>query len=260
MKIRNTYIGIFSAVVFFALLTAVKMYAKENTPAANNEQTITRQVKIEDFNKIEVSQGIHLVVIQRENPGVAKVKTTSKLDDMLRVETVNGCLKVYFDNGNVKLNVPKDATIVTVNTPALKDIEVSSAANVVLSGQFNINGELEVEASSSGKLYAKNLSCTKLDIEASSASVVSIGDYLGNLDVDASSASTVEVNSIKGREIDVEASSASTVTIEKINCLKIGAEASSASKISLAGTCSQLKKDASSGARISHSKLVVRKN
>lgn len=260
MKIRNTYIGIFAAMVLFALLNVAKIYANGKTTTADTEQSITRQVKIEEFNKIEVSQGIHLVVIQRENPGVAKIKTTSKLDDMLRVETVNGCLKVYFDNGNIKLNIPKDAVIVTVNTPSLKDIEVSSAAEVVLSGQFNINGDLEVEASSSGKVYAKNLSCTKLEIDASSASNVSIGDYSGNLDVDASSASTVEIKSVKGRVIDVEASSASTISIEKINCQKIEAEASSASKISLVGSCSQFKKDASSGARISHSKLFVRKN
>lgn len=260
MKIRNTYIGIFSAVVLFALLTAVKMYAKEKTTPTNSEQSITRQVKIEDFNKIEVSQGIHLVVIQRENPGVAKVKTTSKLDDMLRIETVNGCLKVYFDNGNVKLNVPKDATIVTVNTPTLKDVEASSAASIVLSGQFDVNGELEVEVASSGKFDAKKLSCTKLDIEASSASAVNIGEFSGDLDVEASSASEVEVKSMKGRKLDVEASSASSITIGMINCQKIDAEASSASKITLSGVCGQFNKEVSSGAHISHSKLAVRKN
>lgn len=260
MKIRNTYIGIFSVMVLFALLTAAKMYAKEKTADLNNDQTITRQIEIEDFDKIDVSQGIHLVVIQKENPGVAMVKTTPGLDEMLRVETVDGCLKVYYDNGNKRLNLPKDATIVTVDAPTLKDIEISSASSVVLTGQFNVMGNLKVEASSSAKFFAKKLSCTKLDIEASSASEVSLGEFIGDLDVETSSASKVEVKSMRGKSLDVEASSASSINFEMINCQKIDAEASSASKITLAGACRQFNKEVSSGARIIYSKLAVRKN
>lgn len=249
----------FFMAILLGLPQVLKISAKETaTPKTTDKDVVIRKAEIGEFDRIEASQAIRVVVGQGEASPVASIRTTTELDSQLRVETKDGCLKVYYADKNFTHKNGNDFTVVTVVTPTLKDIEVSSSASVLLSNDFSLQNDLDIEASSSARVSIKNINCPKLDIETSSAAEVEVSSLTGSLDAEASSASTIHVKTLKGKKVDAESSSAATIKLEMISCESVKVEASSASQIALTGVCGQFKKEVSSAARVSHSKLAVR--
>lgn len=259
MKVKGTILGVVVVAIVAAVPFALKINASVKSEVQNAELTVSKQIEIGDFEEVEVSQGIKVILTQRENPGVANVQTTQEMESLLRVEAKGNKLKIYYDNNNGSIKTEKKSTIVKVNTMTLKEVEASSAAEVIFWGNFNLDNELEIETSSASRVFVKKVTCPKLELSASSASNIEVEEVAGILDVDASSASNITVKSIKGSKLEAEASSASSINIEKIYCEKVEAEASSTAKIYLAGVCGNFKKETSSAGRISYSKLSVRK-
>ncbi|MDO4336020.1 MAG: DUF2807 domain-containing protein [Bacteroidales bacterium] len=233
-------------------------------------------MKIADFNAVKASQGISVVLTQKGNTHEADISVDQELEPYIKVEVKDGTLKCYFESNNVIHNNGVKA-IVRVSSPTLTKVDLSSAATLALSDNFNVDGRLKLDMSSASGFKAKNLTCSSLDVEvssashiriselnasvdidASSASSVNIDNLTGSLDVSASSSASVKVKGMRGKEIEADASSTATITVENLKCDEIDADASSMSSISLSGVCSRLKKDSSSGARIKTKNLIVK--
>lgn len=249
---------------------------------SKTKEMVSKKVKIADFNAVKASQGISVVLIQKENTHEADISVDQELEPYIKVEVKDGTLKCYFESNksNKSNNVIHNngvKAIVRVSSPTLTKVDLSSAATLALSDNFNVDGRLKLDLSSASGFKAKNLTCSSLDVEASSssyiriselnatvdidassASSVNIDNLTGSLDVSASSSASVKVKGMRGKEIEADASSTATITIENLKCDEIDADASSMSSISLSGVCSRLKKDSSSGSRIKTKNLIVK--
>lgn len=271
---------VFATVVPFSVsCTAVVHVNDSGNSDSKTKEMVSKKVKIADFNAVKASQGISVVLTQKENTHEADISVDQELEPYIKVEVKDGTLKCYFESNksnSVKHNNGVKA-IVKVSSPTLTKVDLSSAATLALSDNFNIDGRLKLDMSSASGFKAKNLTCSSLDVEASSAASIRISELNASVDIDASSASSVNIDNLTGlldvsasssasvkvkgmlgKEIEADASSTATITVENLKCDEIDAEASSASSISLSGVCSRLKKEASSGARIKTKNLMVK--
>lgn len=246
---------------------------------SKTKEMVSKKVKIADFNAVKASQGISVVLIQKENTHEADISVDQELEPYIKVEVKDGTLKCYFESNKSNNVIHNNGVkaIVRVSSPTLTKVDLSSAATLALSDNFNVDGRLKLDMSSASGFKAKNLTCSSLDVEvgsashiriselnasvdidASSASSVNIDNLTGSLDVSASSSASVKVKGMRGKELEADASSTATITIENLKCDEIDADASSMSTISLSGVCSRLKKDSSSGSRIKTKNLIVK--
>lgn len=214
---------------------------------------ITKEFTVGAFSKIEARQGIKIVW----NVGAATEKVSAnvceKYAQYLKVETVRGTLKAYFD---FPTNEPLDSynlgtTVITITAPSLSAVELSSAAKLEVNGTWRAEADIDIEISSAGSLSASMIDCKELDLEVSSAGSVDIVTINGSLDAEASSAAKLKIGGIKGSRLKVEASSGASFTADRAECEKISAESSSAAKVSINGiVCGNLSAEASSGSTI----------
>lgn len=217
----------------------------------DGEPTVKKSVKISDFNEIEASQAIKVIFVQGANTGVASVSTTPSAEKYLKVEVKDKTLKAYYANTEKDIDVKiKGPSIIRVSSPELKEVDLSSAANVSIEGDLKVNGDFELDLSSASSFNAEKISCKKLDVDLSSSASSYIAEFNGYLDVDVSSASSMSVGKLKG-DIDAEASSAASIDIETAISSYVVAEASSAASIKLSGISGgNIDASASSGAKI----------
>lgn len=271
---------VFATVVPFSASCSVAVHVNDSGNSdSKTREMVSKKVKIADFNAVKASQGISVVLTQKENTHEADISVDQELEPYIRVEVKDGTLKCYFESNKSNSVIHNNGVkaIVRVSSPSLTKVDLSSAATLALSDNFNVDGRLKLDMSSASGFKAKNLTCSSLDVEASSAShirtselnasvdidassasSVTIDNLTGPLDVSASSSASVKVKGMLGKEIEADASSTATITVENLKCDEIDAEASSASSISLSGVCSRLKKEASSGARINTKNLMVK--
>lgn len=255
--------------------------ASSNVSLDGNEEktTVSKKVKISDFNEIEASQGIKVIYSQGSGNGIADIATTPSAEKYLKVEVKNKTLKAYYTNTEGLKNVKiKGPTIINVSSPVLYEVDLSSASNLTIEGVLNVNGNFKIDLSSASSFDASTINCKTLDAELSSSANANIGNITGNLDVEVSSAASISVNSMNGNVdaeassassvtisaiktsvIDADASSAASVTIEGISGGNINASASSGAKVRLSGNADYLKQNSSSGGSVNSSKLSLKK-
>lgn len=232
-------VGALAALTLFASSSCIRINSS-TLSGIDKGDPVAKTISIGDFNELEVATGIEVVFSQNANPGTAKVETYSNLEKMLVVKCEGGTLKVYFDNKGENSINNVGHTVVTVSSPTLSDVEVSSA------GRLTVNGDLKCDS--------------KISVDASSAGSVEFNGVVSpSLEVSCSSAASVSIESAKCETINVEADSASSINLEGIDCDKLIAEASSVAKITLEGVCRSFSEDYDSMGKVKHSNLTIQK-
>ncbi len=244
-----------------------------------SEATVKKQVKIGEFKEIEASRGIKIVFTQGSNPGVASVATTPSAEKYLKVRVKDNTLEAYYESSDNPLKEIKGPSIITVSSPTLTEVELSSAASLEIKGNFESSNQLVLDMSSAASFQANSLQCAQLGIDITSASSISIdklnGDLIAdlssasslninsidanNISLDASSASKIDVDNVKANKIIADASSTSKINLDNIKATTISVDATSASKITLAGNTQRLNHDSSSGAKVNYGNLKINK-
>lgn len=245
--------------------------------AANNDdgKKVETTVSISDFSAISASSGIQVVYTQGKFNGVAKVSTTVNGEKYLQVKVKNGCLDLYYKTSRNGVNI-QGQTIVTVQSPALKKVKLSSAAKLMVTNDLNQQSKLSFELSSASKVMLNSVNCGELDVDLSSAASFMAKNVNGDrVEVEASSSSKASFDKIEssatsfetssaasvmaakviGSSLSADASSGANISVKDVDCMQASADASSGAKISLGGKCAMLTKEHSSGGRVDTSNL-----
>lgn len=261
MKFRIFFFAA-AALAIVAAASCMAASASANEEEKSSSAFVSRQFKIADFSKIEVSQGIKVVFRQAPNPGYASVSASQKNLDRLQIQMDGDAVEISFKNNSLSLGsaiTDNDRTEVVLCSPNFESAEIKSGAALKVVGDIGVRGNIEIEAQSAGSAVFNNVACASFDIDCSSSASVKVKSLKGNLDADASSAATLKIDRLRGSKLKAEASSASSVSVSDLRCDLVDVEASSASSVSLSGVCSSLKKESSSAADINCRNLAVRK-
>lgn len=238
--------------------------------------TVKKTVKIGNFSKIDASTGIRIVYTQGKSNGVAQIATTPSAEPYLKVYVKDGELNAYYkNNSNNSINGP---TIITVTSPSLQEVELSSAARLQVNGDLKVSDKLSLDMSSASKATFNNITAKTLNVDLSSSATVEVGTanlekldaetssasklivakaVATNLYLESSSASKIQIGYFNGTGIEAEAASAASITISDMTAKKTYAEAYSGSKITLKGTCEHFNRDSGSGGKVDISQLEV---
>lgn len=197
---------------------------------------ITKQIDKPAFDEIKASRSVK-VILTTEASDVITIKADDNVMPYVEITCKERELKVTIDKIINSLNdITVEVTVPVGRT--LDGLSASSAAIIASSDALNV-GEIELAASSAGRIILAGLKAS--DVEA-----------------DASSAGRITAK-ITAREVDMEAASAGRIEVD-VTADNVEASASSSGVVALTGTAQHTSFEASSAGRITASKLSARTN
>lgn len=212
--------------------------AAKNDKSAAAKATITREYGyIKNFSALKAAQGVN--VIYTVSTGAVKVSIKATPDAIDRFEArldSDGTLvlgaKKNAKPHKFKSNSSDAQATFYVSGPAVNKITAGSASEINVSGDYDVKGSL--------------------DITTSAAAGISFGAVTAiNVEIDAASASWISIDRCCiSNEIEIEAASAAGVTVKgiKANTLKI--DAASSASVNATGAADNVKYEAASTAKI----------
>ncbi len=211
-------------------------YALNRNKLVGSGKLITKQIDKPAFDEISASRSVK-VILTTAASDVIDIKADDNVMPYVVITCKERELKVSIDNVINSLN---DITVeVTVPVGrSLCELSASSAAKIVSSDTLDV-GELELDASSAGKIVLAGVKASEVDMDASSAGKITA--------------------KITAREVDMDASSAAKIEAD-VTADNVSASASSSGKVELTGTAQITSFEASSAGKVAASKLNARTN
>ncbi|HSB91975.1 MAG TPA: head GIN domain-containing protein [Flavitalea sp.] len=197
-----------------------------NAQEVNDANAEQRQVS--SFHKIEVSNGIQLMLTQGGSEAVAVSASDPEYRKNIRTTVSGGVLKIYYDkdfmkqlhNGNKKLKAyvsfkdidgleANSGSLVKVqNTVTAKSLEMEATSGAQIKGEFNVSN-LDVDQNS-GSIVTISGKAATLKVEGSSGSIFDGFDMVSeNCDAETSSGAIIHIT--VNKELNAEASSGGLV-------------------------------------------------
>lgn len=209
---------------------------------SGNVTTETRQID-QDFNSIDVSNSIDVIIEQADNFEV-KVEADDNLQDEIKIKVENGVLIIESDDRSF---MDVSAKTVFVKMPLIQDLHASSSATIKSAKTIKASN-IDISSSSAAEINiaveADNIKC-----KATSGSDLYLEGLALALEVTASSGSEINTADLPANEITAKSSSGASIKVHPILSLK--ARASSGSDITYVKTPKTIEKKESSGASIS---------
>ena len=190
---------------------------------------VEREFSIDDFDSVAVSQGIILNLVMGSAPSVTAVAEKDSDLDSLEIQVDDGELEIRRGSWVSGLfSMGKSRGSVTVNVVA---------------------SELQAVASSSGaNADLIDITCTDLQVDASSGSRIEVSGSCDTVAIDASSGANVDGRDLLTTDAAVEASSGASIRVFARESFR--GDASSGSSIRVYGNPEVAESETSSGASI----------
>lgn len=259
--------------VFWAAFMAVAAVAVA-APVSAGEKKVTKKVKVGSFKGIDAAMGIKVVFTQGKATGVAQVQTTESGNEALKMKVDDGVLEIYYETRkNRRNNSIKGPTVVTLQAPELRSVELSSSASLTVTNGLSSGGSLKIDLSSSGHMTVQSVKVKNLSVDLSSSGSVALGNVRADkvnistssssslsasgieapkLNIESSSSSGVKIGEFSGTTLNVDASSTAKVSVKRTGATTVNLEASSLAGINMTGLkATTVNADATSNARIS---------
>lgn len=232
------------------------------TAFAQNSETRT----FESFEGITTSEGIR-VTVRKGSENKATITATGIDLDRVNSEIRYGSLKFDIEGNNkgrirVEVELTYSGSLKSLSAGSagkiyVKDglnegnsieLNAGSAGYIEIAGGIKAN-ELEVKASSAGKIEIDNATANESDLEASSAGKVTVlGGDVDELNVECSSSGHVYCEGMKANDVNAEASSGGGTKLQVKGSLR--ANASSGGWVKYKGTPTSTKVNKSSGGSV----------
>ena len=213
--------------------------------ANENKIVIEARRSAMNFNEIEVSKAIRLIVEERTTGNIIVRAPQSVMpyvslkvnDGTLRATLLSGTLISRNSNVVAEVYVPYNGKINEITTSAAArvivkptiscnelDLEASSASVIEVTASAK---EVSIDASGASQIKAE-VATDELNIELSGASVATLTGQVKDADIEVAGASTLRAEKLRAANLDLECSGASKAYVMGINCTT---EASGASGI-----------------------------
>jgi len=196
----------------------------------------------EDFQHIEVSAGVEVLVEQSDTKSVV-VETDDNLQDLIITKVENGVLYINSSEGYNTNETPK----VTVKMPIISGLTANSGSS--LKSLNSLVTENIVVKSSSGSEIDIDVEADLITVETSSGSSAEVGGKALKLETSSSSGSTLDASNLLANDVVSQSTSGSSTTVNPI--LSLDGKASSGSSVDYKNVPKTLAKEESSGGSVS---------
>ena len=183
----------------------------------------SRDFEVKKFSEIKANSAMKVYIKKAPQQ---KVVVSSNAINYIVVSSENGILKVEYNNQNNSINNVNAE--VTVYTPDFEKLSASSAGQIFINDDFQLN-KLKINLDSAGKVMG-NIFAEKLFVNVSSAAFLESKVQSKIIEIDASSASKVNLSG-STEEIKINANSVAKINLENLKYKNIQQESSSLAKI-----------------------------
>ncbi|MBC7845907.1 MAG: DUF2807 domain-containing protein [Flavobacterium sp.] len=227
--------------LLFSSCVHSNLHFGDGIKGSGNITTKTRAAN-QDFKRIEVSNGIKVIVTQDNNKSIT-VEADDNLQEHIITKIENGVLKIESDESYNATETP----VVNVKMPVINGLKTDSGSEITSSGAL-ITENIDVKANSGSEINIE-VEADAIKIESESGSSIEASGKALKLETSSSSGSTIDAKNLMTNEIIAKSESGSSSSIYPI--VKLEAKASSGSSITYHKNPKNLSKEESSGGSIS---------
>lgn len=197
--------------LLFVSALAVGSFAQKTINDPNAEKR-----NVTSFNSIEVSGGVDLYLSQGSAETVVVSASQAKYRDKIKVEVVNGALKIWYDyemdGVNIKFGDNNGKKLKAyVSFKDINSLEGSGGSDIDVDGTIKVS-QLRMRISG-GSDFDGKVDVSGLNIGQSGGSDISISGKTNSLKITASGGSDFRGFELMSETAEVEASGGSDVTI-----------------------------------------------
>lgn len=203
--------------------------------ATAQTKTITLSTSGRTIRGIDASSAFKVDVRQGSSSSAVVTVPQRIASNVILTIDSDGVVKVGLE-GNNRLERGEELRLALV-CPTLEEIDLSSAASVNVTSNFN-QRKLSVEASSASRVGGTGIFTLsgETSVDCSSAAKVELNiNSKSSIEAEASSASTISLNG-SAEMLNADASSASTIRTSDLTVKKANAQASSSAKVYVKAT------------------------
>jgi len=230
LKTSAQFVALFLSSLFVALFLS--------SVALPTHADVEREFSVDGFDSVAVSQGINLNLVMGSPSSVTAVADDDSDLDNLEIEVDDGELVIRrgsWVSGLFSMGKSRGSVTVNVVTSELQAVSSSSGANADLI----------------------DITCTDLQVDASSGSRIEVSGSCDTVAIDASSGANVDSRDLLTTDAAVDASSGASIRVFAGE--RFSGDASSGSSIRVYGNPEVAESETSSGASIdlrSHSQTI----
>jgi hypothetical protein len=189
----------------------------------------SRSFSVSGFNRLDMGSAFRIDVKQGNNYKVVAEGRSQDLED-LQSSVSGGVLRLKYKNHGWDNN--RKTVNISITMPSLQGVDFSGASTVTI-GYFSGTGNMDIEDSGASRV-TMDLTATKVSMDLSGASSLTLNGKCGVLNGEVSGASSFKGKDFLTKEVNIDASGASSASIVASD--KIQAEASGASSVRYSGS------------------------
>lgn len=217
--------------LFAATLLSSCHYFHGNQIHGNGNVT-TQSRSVSNFKSIDASSAVNVYITQ-DSAFSVKVTVDENLQQYIEVYEQNGVLHIH-QADNTSLDVTGDMKIY-VSAPLFEKLEASGASNITGEKKISSDSKLIVEASGASSI-SLDIKAPSAEVEVTGASNVTLTGETKTLSIEGQGASHAKCFELMAENVDVDVSGASNADVFASVGLK--AEASGASDVRYKGAAS----------------------
>lgn len=116
---------------------------------------VTKQIKIDDFDRLEVAGSMDVVYKQVKGKPSLEIYTADNIVDLVKTEVVNGTLKIGFKKG---YSISYNKLIIRVSSEDINAISLAGSGSIDLANGVKTN-KMNISLAGSGDVMGKNIFC-----------------------------------------------------------------------------------------------------
>lgn len=189
------------------LMTSCKMSAFKNGIKGNGK-AVTKEVKIEDYNSINLGGKFDLVYEQKVNEDAyLRFEIDENLQEYASATVKDGKLTI---KSAQEIN-PKHYKVYT-NSTALSQLSTSGMNNVELRDSIN-SENLDISGSGMGDIQAMNLNCRNLNVHTSGIVNITLGGETINTKMSVSGKGSISAYDLKSQNANCSVSGIGSIKV-----------------------------------------------
>ena len=149
------FVLLLSAMLLCTFTIFGQVFTLGNKKVKASNVYVTKQIKIDDFDRLEVAGSMDVVYKQVKGKPSLEIYTADNIVDLVKTEVVNGTLKIGFKKG---YSISYNKLIIRVSSEDINAISLAGSGSIDLANGLKTN-KMNISLAGSGDVMGKNIFC-----------------------------------------------------------------------------------------------------
>lgn len=222
-----------SAMLLCASTISAQIFTFGNKKVKASNVYVTKQIKIDDFDRLEVAGSMDVVYKQVKGKPSLEIYTADNIVDLVKIEVVNGTLKIGFKKG---YSISYNKLIIRVSSEDIYAVSLSGSGSIDLANGVKTN-RMNISVAGSGDVKGKNIFCQEgLRIALSGSGDITMQQLVCNqFDVSLAGSGDVSMSNVNANTAKVSLAGSGDLKLEGVTCTEANVNAAGSGCIEMYG-------------------------